>query len=175
MKLTDYLAIWGAVLSTILACWSIYKDYLKRYRVRVEAGFRVAYRGDGSHGSDVFAVTVTNLSEHKIKVTHIATFEARVFRPRWINTLTYKLFTRSGQAYLFSFQPLHGDPMPITIEPKDNHIFTYTVDEFPPIADLAVTTADGREWFLPRKSLKKILKDKTYLAVRAKQKMAASS
>ena len=170
MKLTDYLAIWGAALSTILAAWSIYKDYLKRYRVKVDAGFRVVYRGDGTPRTDVFAVTVTNLSEHKIKVTHIATFETRVYRPRWINTLTYKLFTRSGQAYLFSFQPLHGDPLPISIEPKDNHIFTYSVDEFPPIADLAVTTADGREWFLSRKSLKKILRDKTYLAIRERQK-----
>jgi hypothetical protein len=169
MKLTDYLAIWGAALSTILAGWSIYKDYLKRYRVRVDAGFRVVYQGDGTPRTDVFAVTVTNLSEQKIKVTHIATFEARVYRPRWVNTLTYKLFTRSGQAYLFSFQPLHGDPLPLAVEPKDNHLFTYSVDRFPPIADLAVTTADGREWFLSRKHLKKILEDKTYLAIRAKQ------
>jgi hypothetical protein len=173
MKLTDYLAIWGAALSTILAGWSIYKDYLKRYRVRVEASFRVVYGGDGKRGANVFAVTVTNLSEHKIKVTHIATFEARVYRPRWINTLTYKLFNRSGQAYLFSFHPLHGDPLPLAIEPKDNHLFTYSVDEFPPIADLAVTTADGREWFLSRKSLRKILKDKTYLAIRERQKATA--
>lgn len=169
MKLTDYLAIWGAALSTVLACWSIYKDYLKRYRVKVEAGFRVVHRGDGRRGEDVFAVTVTNLSEYKTKVTHIATFEARVYRPRWFNTLTYKLFTRSGQAYLFSFQPLHGDPMPLTIEPKDNHIFTFLAEDFPPIAGLSVTTADGREWFLSRKDLKRILKDKTYLAIRAKQ------
>ena len=60
MKLTDYLAIWGAALSTILAGWSIYKDYLKRYRIKVEAGFRVVYQGDGTPRTDVFAVTVTN-------------------------------------------------------------------------------------------------------------------
>jgi hypothetical protein len=126
MKLTDYLAIRGAVLSTILAGWSIYKDYLKRYRVRVEAGFRVVYQGDGSPTTDVFAVTVTNLSEQKIKVTHVATFEARVYRPRWFNKLTYKLFTRSGHAHLFAFQPLHGPPLPLVIEPKDNATLTYS-------------------------------------------------
>jgi hypothetical protein len=174
MKLTDYLAIWGAVLSTILATWSIYKDFLKRYRVKVEAGFRVVYMGDGTPRTDVFAVTVTNLSEQKIKVTHVAAFEARVYRPRWFNKLTYKLFTRSGQAYLFAFQPLHGPALPLVIEPKDNAILTYSVDQFPPIADLAVTTADGREWFMSRKDIKKILKDKTYLAIREKQKASGT-
>jgi hypothetical protein len=156
MKLTDYLAIWGAVLSTILAGWSIYKDYLKRYRVRVEAGFRVVFQGDGGPRTDVLAVTVTNLSDQKVKVTHCATFEARVFRPRWIDKLTRKFFTRSGEAYLFAFQPLHGPPLPITIEPRDNAILTYSVDIFPAISELAVTTADGREWFASRKDIKKI-------------------
>jgi hypothetical protein len=174
MKLTDYLAIWGAALSTILAGWSIYKDYLKRYRVRVEAGFRLFYKGNGSPGSDVFAVTVTNLSEHKIKVTRVAGYAARVYRPRWFNSLTYKLFTRSGLAFMFPVRPLHGDTLPVSIEPKDNAMFAYSVDRFPQIADFAVTTADGREWFLSRKGLKKILKDKTYLAIRESEKAAGA-
>jgi hypothetical protein len=169
MKLTDYLAIWGAVLSTILAGWSIYKDYLKRYRVRVEAGFRVAFRGDGSPRTDVFVVTVTNLSDQRVKVTHWGTFEARVFRPRWIDKLTRKFVTRSGQAFLLPFQPLHGPPLPITIEPRDNAILTCSVDNFPAILEVAVTTADGREWFASRKDIKKIHKDNTYLAIQWKR------
>lgn len=156
MKLTDYLAIWGAVLLTILAGWSIYKDYLKRYRVKVEAGFRVVHRGDGTPATDVFAVTVTNLSDQKVKVTHCATFEARVFRPRWIDRLTRKFVTRSGQAYLFPSQPLHGPALPITIEPRDNAILNYSVDNFPAISEVAITTADGREWFASRKDVRKI-------------------
>jgi hypothetical protein len=164
MKLTDYLAIWGAVLSTILAAWSIYKDYLKRYRVRVEAGFRLAF-------PDVFAVTVTNLSDQRVKVTHWGTFEARV-RPRWIDKLTRKFVTRSGQAYHLPFQPLHGPPLPITIEPRDNAILTCSVDNFPAISEVAVTTADGREWFASRKDIKKIHKDNTYLTIQWKRRSA---
>jgi hypothetical protein len=169
MKLTDYLAIWGAVLSTILALWSIYKDYLKRYRVKVDAGFRVVFKGDGSPRTDVFAVTVTNLSAHKVKVTHCAIYEARVFRPRWINRLTRKFVHRSGQAYLFAFQPLHGDSLPITIESLDNHILTYSVDDFPPTSEVAVTTADGREWFASRKDIQKIRKDRVYQAAQQRR------
>jgi hypothetical protein len=174
MKLTDYLAIWGAVLSTILAGWSIYKDYLKRYRVRVEAGFRVVFQGDGSPRTDVFAVTVTNLSDQKVKVTHCAIFEARVFRPRWIDKLTRKFVTRSGQAYLFAFQPLHGPPLPITIEPRDRAILTYSVDNFPATSEVAITTADGREWFASRKEIKEIHKDNTYLAIQQKREAAST-
>ena len=172
MKLTDYLAIWGAALSTILAGWSIYKDYLKRYRLKVHADFRVVYDGYGSPRTDVFAVTVTNLSEHKIKVTHCAIFEARVFRPRWINRVSRKFIKRSTQAYLFNFQPLHGPSLPITIEPRDNAILTYSVDNFPPTADLAITTADGREWFAPRKDINGIHRNKIYQT--AQEKRAAS-
>jgi len=171
MKLTDYLAIWGAALSTILAGWSIYKDYLKRHRVKVDAGFRVYYRGDGSRGSDVFSVTVTNLSANKVKVTHVAIFEARVYRPRWFNRLTYKFATRNGQAHLFSFQPLHGPSLPITIEPLDNVILAYSVENFPPTSEIAITTADGREWFASRKDIKRIHRDNVY---RAHQEKAAS-
>jgi hypothetical protein len=43
---------------------------MKRYRVKVEAGFRVAFQGDGTPRTDVFAVTVTNLSDKKVRVTH---------------------------------------------------------------------------------------------------------
>jgi hypothetical protein len=103
MKLTDYLAIWDAALSTLLAGWSIYKDFLKRHRVKVEAGFRKFISGDGIPGTDVFAVTVTNLSDKTIKVTHCALFPNRRYRPPWIDRPSYKLFTRNTQAYLFSF------------------------------------------------------------------------
>ncbi len=34
----------GASLSTMLAGRSIYKDYLERYRVKVEGGFHVVYK-----------------------------------------------------------------------------------------------------------------------------------
>jgi hypothetical protein len=31
MRITDYLAIWGAVVATMVAGWNIYKDFLKRH------------------------------------------------------------------------------------------------------------------------------------------------
>lgn len=35
--MTTFLAIWGAILSTLLALWNIYKDFRDRGNIRVEA------------------------------------------------------------------------------------------------------------------------------------------
>jgi hypothetical protein len=68
VKITDYLAIWGAVVASLVAAWNIYKDFLRRHRVKVSAGFRQLFEGDGSPAEDVFAVTVTNLSDRPAKI-----------------------------------------------------------------------------------------------------------
>lgn len=82
---------------------------------------------------------------------------------------------RSTQAYLFAFQPLHGPSLPITIESRDNAILTYSVDNFPAISAVAVTTADGREWFASRKDIRKIHEDKVYQAIQQKNPTAPGS
>jgi hypothetical protein len=82
---------------------------------------------------------------------------------------------RSTRAYLFAFQPLHGPSLPITIESRDNAILTYSVDKFPAISAVAVTTADGREWFASRKDIRKIHEDKVYQAIQQKNPTAPGS
>ena len=43
MSFTDYLAIWGAFIGTVVAGWNIYKDFLQRDRVQVTVGFRIQF------------------------------------------------------------------------------------------------------------------------------------
>jgi len=105
MKITDYLAIWGAVIATMVAAWNIYKDFLRRHRVKVTAGFQVMFIGDGTPREDVFAVTVTNLSDRTAKVKHICGFVARKYKPRWLDRPTRRVVKRSTKAFLFSFRP----------------------------------------------------------------------
>src|SRR3712207_2878972 len=62
MKLTEFLAAWGATVSTVVATWNIYKDLIKRDRVRVSAGFRIMF-SDETDKQDVFLVAETNLSD----------------------------------------------------------------------------------------------------------------
>jgi hypothetical protein len=41
---------------------------------------------------------------------------------------------------------------------------------FPIVEDVSIITADGREWFCPRRDIKTIHADHTYKAIRAKAK-----
>jgi hypothetical protein len=96
VKITDYLAIWGAVVATIVAVWNIYKDFLKRHRVKVSASFMVMFLGDGSPKEDVFTVTVTNLSDRPTTITHIGGYYDRRYKPQW--------FDRFGRAFRQAFE-----------------------------------------------------------------------
>jgi hypothetical protein len=74
MKITDYLASWGALIGTIVAARNIYKDFIKRDTIKVTAGFQIQFPPE-----DVFVFHVTNLSSHKIRVTHCSGCSVRTF------------------------------------------------------------------------------------------------
>src|SRR5436190_1907013 len=101
MTLTTVLAIWGAILSTIVASWNIYKDFIKRDKVRVSAGFRILIPSN----EEVLSFTITNLTSHKVKVTHIGGYHDRRYSPPWFDRLVAKFVTRSKQAFLLPFDP----------------------------------------------------------------------
>jgi hypothetical protein len=165
MKLTDYLAIWGAVISSIVACWTIYRDFLKRDRVKVSAGFRITL----PEKQEVFVFDVRNLSSHKIRVTHCAGYQDDEQFIRRFPRFLRKYFRTSTKGFLFSFVPLSGPALPATIEPFDYQIFSYAIShtDFPTIGSLSIHTADDREWFVPTRDIRKIHADNTYKAIHA--------
>jgi hypothetical protein len=164
VKITDYLAIWGALVATLVAAWNIYKDFLKRHRVKVSAGFQIIIAGDGSPPVDVFAVTVTNLSDRPTKITHIGGYSDRHYKPKWLDRLICCFVKRSPKAFLFSFIPFSGASLPCQLAPWDKMTFAYTVpaDRFPKIETLEVVTADNRRWFCSHKDIAKIHADESY-------------
>ncbi len=52
--MTTFLAIWGAILSTVLAVWSIYKDIRDRGNIRVEAYLSEWTENDDDTGELLF-------------------------------------------------------------------------------------------------------------------------
>jgi hypothetical protein len=168
VKTTDYLAIWGAVVATIVAVWNIYKDFLKRHRVKVSAGFQIMFAGDGSPKEDVFTVTVTNLSDRPTTITHIGGYSDRHYKPRWFDRLVARFVKRSTKAFLFSFRPYRSPNLPAKLEPWSKETFSYKIpaDEFPEIETLQVTTADDQTWFCPRRDIKRIHADEGYQRAR---------
>jgi hypothetical protein len=161
VKVTDYLAIWGAVVATIVAAWNIYKDFLKRYRVKVSAGFQALIAGDGSPHKEVFAVTVTNLSDRPTTITHIGGYYDRRYKPRWFDRLIARFVKRSTKAYLFSFNPYHGPNLPYKLEPWSKMTFVYKLPQ-----TLEVVTADDRTWLCPRQDIERIHADEGYRRAR---------
>lgn len=101
VKLTDYLAVWGALVATLVAAWSIYKDLIRRDRIVVSAGFRKIY----PPGQDVFAFYITNLTSHKVKVTHCGSFAKRRVHPRLLAKLVKPWYADPESGYLFRFVP----------------------------------------------------------------------
>jgi hypothetical protein len=80
---TEFLAVWGAVISTIVAVWNIYRDFIKRDRILVEAGFHIW----SETGNEVFFLKVVNLTSRAISVTHCVGYDKKVKRRRWVQRL----------------------------------------------------------------------------------------
>ena len=69
--ITTVLAVWGALLSTGLMGWTIYRDIRDTGRLKVSCGFRhLAIPGE-SVEEDVLAYTVTNIGRRPVIVTNV--------------------------------------------------------------------------------------------------------
>jgi hypothetical protein len=72
---TTFLAIWGALLSTVLAAWNIYKDIRDRGNIRVEAYLTEWEEKDEETGKlDTkyeVEITLTNIGRRPVIVTSI--------------------------------------------------------------------------------------------------------
>jgi hypothetical protein len=152
MTVTQALAVWGAFLSPLLAGWGIYKDWMKRDRVKVSAGFRVILDDTGT--IDVFAVTVTNVTDKKLKITHVGVYSAPLAR---IKLFRARALRGGKKAFLLSFSHLYGS-LPQVVEPHDATTILYTVtrENLPAVGCLYVITSDGRQWFAPMKDAREI-------------------
>jgi hypothetical protein len=163
MKLTDYLAVWGAVVATIVALWNIYKDFLRRDRVKVVAQFMIVMPDT----QDIFTFVVTNLTSHKIRVTHCCGYSGRVFHDHWMQRLFLRWRPLPKTGYTFLTQCNLGTSLPAVIEAWDEATFCCKVDNFPQVEELYARTADGREWYCSRADIKRIHEHRLYRAARA--------
>ena len=60
MNLTDYIAIYGAVLSTIAIAWNIYNNLQDKPKVKVKAEFGVMTSTKGAEGPFFFIKAINN-------------------------------------------------------------------------------------------------------------------
>jgi hypothetical protein len=163
-SLTLILAVWGALVSTFVAGWNFYRDYIRRDRVVVQAGFHHW----SVTGNKVFFLKVLNASSHLISVTHCAGYDKHIFRWQWL-----RLLLRQPEAgFLFAFETLNKLRLPYKVEAWDHQLFLYTIDERFPQGHLYVITADDRYHFCPRANIKAIHADEMYKSIHPDERSA---
>jgi hypothetical protein len=163
-SLTLILAVWGALVSSFVAGWNFYRDYIRRDRVVVQAGLHIW----SVTGNTVFFLKVLNASSHLISVTHCAGYEKHIFRWRWLRLL----LRQPESGYLFAFETLNKLRLPYKIEAWDHQLFLYKIDEHFPQGHLYVITADDRNHFCPRANLKAIHADEMYKSIHPDERSA---
>lgn len=160
ITLTDILAIWGAVVASFVAGWNIFRDVIKRDRLEVYASIMRTY----PEKEDVLSWTIKNLGQRDVYVTHLAGTTHRLLRPIWLfKPINKRLYP---EQLLFPFDHMNGN-LPMQIKPLNNGSAAYRLEtlgqgEKGKIGELFAVTADGREWFVKQKVMKRILQNETY-------------
>ena len=142
MELTMFLAVWGAIVSTIALTWNIIRDRLDRGALRVEAmiGRMVPDHTD----KDYLVVTITNVGRRPVLVKGWGGMKKRhVKGKRGI------LIVPRG--------------LPRMLEEGEYHLeFTEDLSMLSSdIQKIYVWDSAGREWKVSRKNLKRLLAEAT--------------
>ena len=138
--MTTFLAIWGAVVSTIAILWNIRRDLSDRGKVRVLCYLGVLRGGDGPPDPRTHLVYhVTNVGRRAVVVTHIGGALAKD-RHFMVNT---------------------RGPMPRTLQPGE-YFLEYSQDlsvlDDQPQALWAIDSI-GNYWRISKKALRRLLTD----------------
>ena len=138
MDLTSFLAVWGALLSTVAVTWNVFRDWGDRGRIKVEAmiGKMVPNHTD----KDYLIVTITNVGRRPILVKGWgARRKKKAPGPRWL------------------FVVARG--LPRMLPEGDYH--TEFTDDLANLAsdieDICVWDSAGRYWKAPRKMTRQVI------------------
>jgi hypothetical protein len=90
---TTFLAIWGALLSTVLAAWNIYKDIRDRGNIRVEAYLTQWEEKDEETGKSAteyeVEITLTNIGRRPVIVTSVGARESRGLKSKGFSEIYF--------------------------------------------------------------------------------------
>ncbi len=161
LNLTDILAVWGAVVSTLVAGWNIFRDFIQRDRLVVYASIMRVHPS----GEDIFNWSFRNRSKHDMTVTHLVAMPHRLLRPRWL--FKWMNGRRNSQQLLFPFEFMNGS-LPLRVGALNNQMAAYRLQPLgmADFGELCAMTADGREWFVDRDAIRNILASETFQAAR---------
>lgn len=114
MRSLDPIALYGAVLSSLIFAWTLWKD---RRRISLEMFASFGTRPEGGDGEGLLII-VRNHSDRSVQICDVGLAWSErdaTLRERWTNAWRFQRFFRVG--WRLGGFPLAGQgPMPITIE-----------------------------------------------------------
>lgn len=146
--LTQILAIWGAVLSTISICWNVLKDFRDRPRLKLNA---LVHRTiEDSYGQIHAVIKGTSRPKGKPR-GHVFTLDITNIAHRSIMIAAWGSIPRKGEKALVTIIPVK-----VLVEGE-----VHTINHYAPIPSIVtdsvqavfVEDSRGKKWYLPRKEL----------------------
>lgn len=157
-KLTTFLAVWGAILSSITFGWTLYRDLRDRAKVRISARLRLIGQRDGD---GAFFAAAPNLNiEQAGDVLYIVVTVVNIGRRRmrWQGLGgTMRKAVDSKKGFLVSARFL-----PKILEEQEAHDEFFLLDERfvnDNVKRLYIWDGVGGEWDVSRGDLEKIVAD----------------
>ncbi len=160
-SLTKFLAVWGAILSSITFGWTLYRDLRDRAKLKIKAELRrIGQReGDGAFFTSAPDVPV-QASQKLFVVVSVVNVGRRPLRWKGLGG-TYRHAVSGRKGFLISARYL-----PKSLQEQEQH------DEFfdfePPfdqelasghVKRIYIWDVAGREWSVSRRDLKKLVAD----------------
>ena len=133
MNLTELLAFWGAIISTVAITWNITLFFKDKAKIKVSAGIMT-----DENRKEFFVVTITNVGK----------------RPAFINSVNFK--EKNSKFEIF----ITPKVLPIKLNDSERHIEYYdNVDKFKnEIEKIWFFDSTGKNWFVSNKYLKNLNK-----------------
>jgi len=156
--LTAFLAVWGAILSSITFGWTLYRDLRDRAKVKLTASVRRIGRreGDGAYFAIEPGQNIAGASEELFVVVSVVNVGRRPIRWKGLGGYYHKPVNGKG-GFVVSARFL-----PKMLEEQEAHDeFTNLDAQFinDNVKRLYIWDAAGGEWSVSRKDMKKLLAD----------------
>jgi hypothetical protein len=165
--MTTFLAIWGAILSTILAFWNIYKDVRDRANLRVEAYLSEWTEKNEETDETEFKyeveITLTNVGRRPIIVTDVGVGSNSRLLYLWRRLPAWLRLHRSRPKGFYEATFACGKAVPRRLEPgefvsiKRDNLFFLKKDSGCNV--LFALDSLGRYYFLPRLAWDRLLRN----------------
>jgi len=160
LGVTDILAIWGAVLSSVAFGWNLYRDLLDRGKLKISAHIRrLAWGEDGKPYSVKHDLPVEGASAQPyVVITAISTGRRPVMLKGWGGHWHKPVNGKRTFVVV-------GRDLPKMLKEGEFHS-EYTnelVSSIDNLKNLCVWDASGEEWRVPRSELKKLKEDASVL------------